>query len=145
MILEIYSLGFIGKKLYETLYTIKSMASGFTYYSFVFQFSPYPKFQFVVMETQAASGASSMSSGLRNLEVDHGCIIPCTKLPGALNSFSYFQGGRCSGDVTAPTSGESGQLGGGQLCMGSIIICTKLQLAKLGRCLVTPFMALSGL
>ncbi len=28
---------------------------------------------------------------------------------------------------------------------GSIIICTNLQLAKLGRCLVTLFMAFSGL
>ncbi len=103
------------------------------------------KFQFVVKQTQAASGTSSKSSGLRNLEVGHGCIILCTNLPGALNSLSYFEGGRCSGDATAPTSGASGQLGGGQLCMASIIICTNLQLAKLGRCLVTPFMAFRGL
>jgi hypothetical protein len=73
-----------------------------------------------VKETQAASGASSKSSGLRNLEVGHGCIIRCTNLPGALSSLTYFEGGRCSGDATAPTSGAYGQLGGGRLCMGPL-------------------------
>jgi hypothetical protein len=75
--------------------------------------------------------------------VGHGCIL-CTNLPGALNSLSYLEGGRCSGEATAPTSGAYGHLEGATV-HGSIIICTNLQLAKLGRCLVTPFMVFSGL
>jgi hypothetical protein len=41
MILEKYSMGFMGEKSYESLYTIKSTASGFTYHIIIFQFSPY--------------------------------------------------------------------------------------------------------
>jgi len=41
MILEKYSMGFMGEKSSESLYTIKSMASGFTYHIIIFQFSPY--------------------------------------------------------------------------------------------------------